>query len=232
MIEDQLSRKWNKFFNHRHPRQLRCQGETITILNYYSITWYLEYKKAQNVEFWAQFKWLASWLQKLQLPLMVFPTVIDEHDSDDKAIAIVDMWMCGLRITSILQFANYPKMCAALNDFVQRIACPAEMQILGQIASGSKLWPEWASLMQCNEPRNCLQPSIAVLLEKCIAILRYRPLQLEKSGQEPVSGFNLPSGRCPLPSPHLCTIVHVSIATAVANVVFSIGILRSCLLLY
>ena len=165
MIEDQLSRKWNKFFNHRHPPQLRCQGETITILNYYSITWYLEYKKAQNVEFWAQFKWLASWLQKLQLPLMVFPTVIDEHDSDDKAIAIVDMWMCGLRITSILQFANYPKMCAALNDFVQRIACPAEMQILGQIASGSKLWPEWASLMQCNEPRNCsspvLQPSIA-----------------------------------------------------------------------
>ena len=86
-----------------------------------------------------------------------------------------------------------------------------------------------AAAQYCNP---VLQPSIAVLLEKCIAILRYRPLQLEKSGQEPVSGFNLPSGRCPLPSPHLCTIVHVSIATAVANVVFSIGILRSCLLLY
>ena len=37
-----------------------------------------------------------------------------------------------------------PKMCA-LNDFVQSMACRrAEMQILGQITSGSKLWPEWA----------------------------------------------------------------------------------------
>ena len=183
-----------------------------------------------------------GWLWLLQLPpwwsfqpslmmtmtkvmiIMMMLNIIDVKSHD---------YSVDYQIEESFNLPNDPEMCTALNDFVQSLmACRAEMQILGQIASGSKLWPEWASLMQCNEPRNCLQPSIAVLLEKCIAILRYRPLQLEKSGQEPVSGFNLPSGRCPLPSPHLCTIVHVSIATAVANVVFSIGILRSCLLLY
>ena len=47
------------------------------------------------------------------------------------------------QIEDSLDLPNDPKMCTTLNDFVQSLmACRAEMQILGQIASGSKLWPE------------------------------------------------------------------------------------------
>ena len=50
------------------------------------------------------------------------------------------------QIEDNFNLANEPEMCA-LNDFIQRLACraAAEMQILGQIASGSKLWPELGS---------------------------------------------------------------------------------------
>ena len=115
----------------------------------------------------------------------------------------VTRWWISLMLKDMVRRVRMiklsPKMCA-LNDFVQSMACcRAEMQILGQITSGSKLWLELVG-------------------DKCITQEWSKPvsLQLQVQGHAGgqlqgeklfISSFHLPSAHCTLPSPHLATCI-------------------------